>query len=450
MTPIEEIKQRLSIVDVVGQYVSLKKSGRNYKGLCPLHGEKTPSFMVSEELGIFKCFGCFVEGTLVKTPAGYKPIETIMEGDEVISGNGNIRKVLHTHRREYSGNLISLRTKMLSMHISPTEDHEILVLGQGYTRQYKYLSKRMKIYQKLNDERSVSRIKKYFPVHKIPASELRKGDCLLYPIPAFVKDIENINLWENYTKILPKHGSKPKEINTIISLEKDFLELVGLHLAEGSTHRAYIRFSFGPQEKREVYEVYRICKRLFNLKGGIHKRTKGRSGLELTICNSFLSNVFGNLFGKSAEDKRLPYAFTLLPPEKQEFMLRSYWRGDGHSSKRSFKHTHSAKTVTPTSRILSLQIRDILLRLGFFPCENIQISRKDQHGVNHKESYRVNWYRNVNDQRYNLTYTDENLRKYWILPVSKIDKKPFKGIVYNLHIDSDNSYIAGNVAVGNI
>jgi len=66
MTTIEEVKQKLSIVDVVGQYVSLKKSGRNYKGVCPFHSENTPSFMVSEELGIFKCFGCNQGGDIFK------------------------------------------------------------------------------------------------------------------------------------------------------------------------------------------------------------------------------------------------------------------------------------------------------------------------------------------------------------------------------------------------
>lgn len=64
VTEIEEIKQKLDIVDVVGQYVQLKKSGKNYKGLCPFHGEKTPSFMVNQELQIFKCFGCNEAGDL--------------------------------------------------------------------------------------------------------------------------------------------------------------------------------------------------------------------------------------------------------------------------------------------------------------------------------------------------------------------------------------------------
>ncbi len=55
---VNEIKQKLSIVDLVSRYVSLKKSGHNYKGSCPFHGENTPSLMVSPELQIFKCFGC--------------------------------------------------------------------------------------------------------------------------------------------------------------------------------------------------------------------------------------------------------------------------------------------------------------------------------------------------------------------------------------------------------
>lgn len=64
MDNISQIKDKLDIIDVISGYIELKKSGRNYKGLCPFHGEKTPSFMVSKELQIFKCFGCGESGDI--------------------------------------------------------------------------------------------------------------------------------------------------------------------------------------------------------------------------------------------------------------------------------------------------------------------------------------------------------------------------------------------------
>ena len=72
---IEEIKRKTDIVEIIGEYVDLKKAGRNYKGLCPFHGEKTPSFMVSQELQIFKCFGCSVGGDVYKFLEDYEKID---------------------------------------------------------------------------------------------------------------------------------------------------------------------------------------------------------------------------------------------------------------------------------------------------------------------------------------------------------------------------------------
>jgi DNA primase len=58
----EEIRERADLVEVVQDYVKLKRSGRSWKGLCPFHDEKTPSFHVTPDMGIYKCFGCGATG----------------------------------------------------------------------------------------------------------------------------------------------------------------------------------------------------------------------------------------------------------------------------------------------------------------------------------------------------------------------------------------------------
>lgn len=65
MSDIDEVKSRLNIVDVVSERVQLKKTGRNFKALCPFHSEKTPSFIVSPERQTFHCFGCGKGGSVI-------------------------------------------------------------------------------------------------------------------------------------------------------------------------------------------------------------------------------------------------------------------------------------------------------------------------------------------------------------------------------------------------
>ena len=62
---IEEVRSRSDIVEIIGGYVKLKRSGGGYVGLCPFHNEKTPSFSVNPARQMYKCFGCGVGGNVI-------------------------------------------------------------------------------------------------------------------------------------------------------------------------------------------------------------------------------------------------------------------------------------------------------------------------------------------------------------------------------------------------
>ena len=87
---IEEVKQSNDIVEVISQYVHLKRSGRNFFGLCPFHNEKSPSFSVSPDKQIFHCFGCGVGGNAISFISKIEGIG-FKESIEVLAERANIK-----------------------------------------------------------------------------------------------------------------------------------------------------------------------------------------------------------------------------------------------------------------------------------------------------------------------------------------------------------------------
>jgi DNA primase len=70
-----DIKSRIDIVEFIGKRVVLKKAGRNYKGLCPFHSERTPSFMVSPDRQSWHCFGCAKGGSVFDFVMEYEHVD---------------------------------------------------------------------------------------------------------------------------------------------------------------------------------------------------------------------------------------------------------------------------------------------------------------------------------------------------------------------------------------
>ena len=87
---LDEVKNSNDIVDVISQYIGLKRSGRNYFGLCPFHNEKSPSFSVSPDKQIFHCFGCGVGGNVITFISKIEGIG-FKESIEVLAERANIK-----------------------------------------------------------------------------------------------------------------------------------------------------------------------------------------------------------------------------------------------------------------------------------------------------------------------------------------------------------------------
>ncbi len=87
---IDEVRQNNDIVDIISQYMHLKRSGRNFFGLCPFHNEKSPSFSVSPDKQIFHCFGCGVGGNVFTFLSKIEGINFI-EAVQMLAERSNIQ-----------------------------------------------------------------------------------------------------------------------------------------------------------------------------------------------------------------------------------------------------------------------------------------------------------------------------------------------------------------------
>lgn len=137
---IEEIKNRLSITEVVQEYVPLRKAGVNLKALCPFHQEKTPSFMVTPVRQRWHCFGCSEGGDIFS-------FVQKMEGIEFPEALRLLAKKANVPLPEYRPELASQRNLLLEICVAATEFFQVQLQADGGRVAREYIAKR-----KLNEE----------------------------------------------------------------------------------------------------------------------------------------------------------------------------------------------------------------------------------------------------------------------------------------------------------
>jgi DNA primase len=131
---VEEIKERLSIDQVVGSYIKLEKSGANFKARCPFHNEKTPSFYVSPDRGGFYCFGCSEKGDIFTFVEKFEGLD-FMGALKVLAERAGVklenRGAPKDNRKEILYEILETATRFYEDELAKTESAKQYILGRG-------------------------------------------------------------------------------------------------------------------------------------------------------------------------------------------------------------------------------------------------------------------------------------------------------------------------------
>lgn len=432
---------------------------------------------------------CTLPDAQIKTPNGIKKISDISIGDHVFSHKGNVRSVLKTFKREYSGEMIKIKCNgRNNQTIQLTPNHNAFVLKIDdlcdTTRlkslnNCKYNEDIDRLY--FDDRDTLIGTTKYDKqdIKWIRADKIEKGDYIFYPkinyngvqeyyyengiiklskIDSFISRfiIQDDGIYKRC-----KNGSGISYIGQkifdkiFINIDSGFLKLMGYFVAEGCCSKGSVMFSFNKNEEKYHEEVILLMKKTFE---GINYKkhySKFKNSCTISFYSAVAMELFESLFGKGARNKKLPnFMFNISSELKKDF-LHGLLNGDGYYKNRN-KISLSTASVN-----LANNIFDLLFSVGI---KSSIKSRIINHGYgNDKTYYSVNitnfkdsnslfdHFKNEEDKtecerNYHHIILNDNFE---LVRVSEIEKVNYNGYVYNIGVEIDNSYICENLAVHN-
>jgi intein/homing endonuclease len=385
-------------------------------------------------VSMYHCMGrfpqeCLLPDELVVTKRGLIPIKDVKVGDYVLTHKGRFRRVLEKFEREYNGELIQIRTYGYYKPITLTPDHPILVSVVVFQkRHFSRKGKEWYEYRRvINTPRWVHA--KDIRKNNIPKTKyVRPRIFLLYPINREVSDREILDL--SYT-ITYRDKRKPRKVVVKVPLNKEFCKLIGYYLSEGSTYlskkrgRYIVEFSFGHSRKEtELAKDALNCSRRLGFGASI---TYLKTATKVVVYSRALADFFRREFGHGARNKRVPTWVLKLPSSKLKHILEAYLAGDGCVTR---------NVATTTSLNLAYGMKEIGNVLGYRVTVQKRPKHESQIGgrkVVGKESYVVQF----NKGKENRTI---NTGEFILLRLRSVKKIPYKGKVFNLHVEEDNSY----------
>ena len=384
-------------------------------------------------------FECFDGDTLIISEEGTKPIRDVIIGDRVLSHQG-LNKVIRKFEKNYTGDILEI-TPWYHRPIKITPEHPILAIKQSgnWRKFYKH---------KLAD----------ITPTWIPANQLTKNDIVLLKIPEDCEDVKSIDLsdglekdsfieeenylWASQVSKLNNGGVSVQKhpfahkLSKYIDVSNELLFLSGLYLAAGTlgTKLRAMTFSFDKHERSLIDNTKKLVDQVFGI---FPVEYNVLTVTDVLVCNTIISHFFAQ-FGKRATNKRIPEWIMNLPPEKQQHLLDGYFESDGHDDIKG-------KGVTTVSKELAYQVKTIALRLGMpasvYHRPMASTGVMEGRTINQSPAFRTRIYKNP--------YYQLIKDGFWYVPVRKIQSFKYDDTVYNLEVESANSYTTESFTVHN-
>ena len=439
---VEQLKDNIDIVDIISNYIEVKKAGANFKANCPFHGEKTPSFVISPVKQIYHCFGCLAPNEEVRTDDGLKEIQHINVGDEVFASSGKLTKVIETLKHKPQYKMLKFKTDLMNNWSTFTANHDMLIVSKEEAfEKLPYIR-----VEKNRPQRFYGVIKKRKHLKPIIleseisfAQDVKKGDYFLYPVDRDILDMKKIELGSFWEK--KNFGPSVSKINSV-EITSDLMWMFGLYIAEGSTYRGGIKFSLHSKELEYANRVIKVLKKSFSKNASLFYPKNRKNSLEITCSSTNLEYIFKGLFSKGADNKNYPYYFNYLKKEYREAFLEGLMDGDG---------CYGSDSYTTVSRTLAYSLIDLAIGLEKIPALYTYASHRDKHGVNHKKSYEV-----LFRKRESLKSFFEKVHgvNYLFMRVKEIETASKEEFVYDITVEDGShtfltkSFLVGNCGVG--
>jgi len=383
-------------------------------------------------------FECVPPGSLVITHGGVTPIESVREGDVVLTHTGELQPVLRTMHRHHVGEIVRVVTYHTDVPLRVTAEHPVLATELQpcvYERQ-------IRCYPTCG-QGCVHRPAQFADPKFVPAGDLTLRHVLMYPVPhtdeSLAPTAVNVRDWFQY----PRSYKSKNRIPESIPITNAMLRLAGYYLAEGSPNAKIRRteFCFHAEETDMADEVREAVRELFGLRSDVRVV---ENSLKVGVNSVVFRAIFEGLFGGLQPERHIPPSWMNLPDERLWVLASAYFNGDGC-------RVPSAYSASTCSRVLAYQLRDVLVRRGFVPTVRTSAEAGPYQilGTSGTSAtqYEVRVHRHLTEDRRGTRGWNDGLYVY--LPISQIARESYDGPVHNLSVAETESYVLGCHAVHN-